>query len=72
MGADQQSFRHLGRIEFAGALHDPVAAALLCGPVPARDVYVEGAPIISEYHHRSIDERSLAEAHNAAAFALFG
>jgi cytosine/adenosine deaminase-related metal-dependent hydrolase len=61
----------LGRIEFAGALHDPVAAALLCGPVPAKDVYVEGAPIISEYHHRSIDERSLAEAHNAAAFALF-
>ena len=61
----------LGRIEFAGALHDPVAAALLCGPVPARDVFVEGAPIIAEYRHRSIDERSLAAAHNAAAFALF-
>lgn len=61
----------LGRIEFAGALHDPVAAALLCGPVPAHDVFVEGAPIISEYRHRSIDERSLAEVHNAAAFALF-
>jgi cytosine/adenosine deaminase-related metal-dependent hydrolase len=61
----------LGRIEFAGALHDPVAAALLCGPVPARDVFVDGAPIISDYVHRSIDERSLAASHNAAAFALF-
>lgn len=61
----------LGRIEFAGALHDPVAAALLCGPVPAHDVYVEGSPIITEYRHHSIDERSLAEAHNKAAFALF-
>ena len=61
----------LGRIEFAGALHDPVAAALLCGPVPARDVFVEGAPIITEYSHRSIDERGLAERHNVKAFSLF-
>ena len=61
----------LGRIEFAGALHDPVAAALLCGPVPAHDVWIEGEPIITAYRHRTIDERALAEAHNAAAFALF-
>lgn len=59
----------LNRIEFAGS-HDPVGAALLCGPVPARDVYVEGAAVVSEYAHRSIDEGSLAEAHNAAARAL--
>lgn len=61
----------MGRIEFAGALHDPVAAALLCGPVPARDVWVEGAPIISDYHHRTLDERSLAIAHNKVALGLF-
>ena len=59
----------LNRIEFAGS-HDPVGAALLSGPVPARDVYVEGAAVVSEYAHRSIDEGSLAEAHNAAARAL--
>jgi len=59
----------LNRVEFAGS-HDPVAAALLCGPVPARDVYVEGRAVISDYAHRSIDERSLVEAHNAAALDL--
>jgi len=61
----------LNRIEFAGS-HDPVAAALLCGPVPARDVYVEGNTVISGYAHRSIDEGTLAEAHRAEAAKLVG
>ena len=38
----------LGRIEYAGALHDPVAAALLCAPAPARDLYVHGRPVIQD------------------------
>ena len=59
----------LNRIEFAGS-HDPVAAALLCGPVPARDVYVEGNAVISGYTHHSIDEGTLAEAHRAEAAKL--
>jgi cytosine/adenosine deaminase-related metal-dependent hydrolase len=59
----------IDRIEFAGA-HDLVAAALLCGPVPARDVYVEGSPVISGYAHRAIDEGRLAEAHREAAASL--
>jgi len=59
----------LNRIEFAGS-HDPVAAALLCGPVPARDVYVEGNAVITQYAHRTIDEGSLAEEHRAAARGL--
>ena len=62
----------LNRIEYAGAVHDPVAAALLCGPVPARDVFVEGDPVISRYAHRSIDEPALVEAHNRAALRLIG
>ena len=60
----------LGRIEFAGSLHDPVAAALLCGPVPAHDVFVHGKPVITDGAHRSIDEGSLAESHNREAAAL--
>ena len=62
----------LGRVEFAGALHDPVAASVLCSPVPARDVYVGGEPVIEGYHHRSIDEGALVEEHNRAASALVG
>jgi cytosine/adenosine deaminase-related metal-dependent hydrolase len=59
----------LERIEFAGS-HDPVAAALLCGPVPARDVFVEGRSVISGYAHHSIDEVALASAHRHEAHKL--
>ncbi len=62
----------LERREFAGALHDPVAAALLCGPVPARHVYVEGRAVISDYAHISVDEPALVEQHNMAARLLVG
>lgn len=62
----------LGRMEFSGALHDPVAAAVMCSPVPARDVFVGGEPVIESYRHRSIDEGALVEQHNRAAFALMG
>jgi len=62
----------LGRMEFAGALHDPVAAAVLCSPAPARDVYVGGEPVIEGYRHRSIDEGALVEEHNRASAALAG
>jgi len=60
----------LGRLEFAGALHDPVAAAVMCSAGSARDVFVGGAPVIEGYHHRSIDEGRLVEEHNRAARAL--
>ena len=62
----------LNRPEFAGALHDPVAAAVLCGPVPAYSVYVAGRPVIGGGHHVSIDERALVEEHNRMAQALVG
>ena len=62
----------LNRPEFAGALHDPVAAAVLCGPVPAYSVYVAGRPVIGGGHHVSIDERALVEEHNGMARALVG
>jgi cytosine/adenosine deaminase-related metal-dependent hydrolase len=60
----------LGRVEFAGGLHDPVAAAVMCSPAPARDVFVGGSPVIAGYRHRSIDEGKLVEDHNRAASAL--
>jgi cytosine/adenosine deaminase-related metal-dependent hydrolase len=60
----------LGRVEFSGALHDPVAAVVMCSPAPARDVFVGGEPVIENYHHRSIDEGRLVEDHNRAAAGL--
>ena len=60
----------LGRVEFAGALHDPVAATLMGAPVPARHVYVGGEPVIEDYHHRSIDEGRLVEQHNRLSAEL--
>jgi cytosine/adenosine deaminase-related metal-dependent hydrolase len=60
----------LGRVEFAGSLHDPVAAAVMCSPAPARDVFVGGSAVIEGYRHRSIDEGKLVEDHNRAAKRL--
>ncbi len=59
----------LNHIEYAGSLHDPVAAALLCAPTPARHVYVHGKAVISDGVFEG-EERLIAE-HNAAAKRLF-
>ena len=60
----------LNRIEYAGALHDPVAAALLASPTPARHVVVRGRRVIHDGHHVSLDERALIEHHNRFAREL--
>ncbi len=61
----------LNRLEFAGALHDPVAAAVLCAPVPAYHLFVHGRAVIWEGHctclHR---EPELIARHNRAAQRL--
>ncbi|MCJ7726026.1 MAG: amidohydrolase family protein, partial [Acidimicrobiia bacterium] len=61
----------LSRLEFAGALHDPVAAALLCAPVPAHDTYVQGRAIVSGGECTCLlHEQDWIEAHNQAAARL--
>lgn len=60
----------LSRLEFAGGLHDAVAAALLCSPVPATHVFVGGEAVIENGHHVTIDEGALVEAHNREAARL--
>jgi 8-oxoguanine deaminase len=69
MRADLAAF-DLGRIEFAGALHDPVAALLLCDPVPARAVFVDGEAVIDDYAHTALDEERLVAEHNRLASRL--
>jgi cytosine/adenosine deaminase-related metal-dependent hydrolase len=62
----------LGRIEFAGALHDPVAALLLCAPVPAVHTYVHGAPVIRDGRPVGVELETLIEEHNRASQRLVG
>ena len=57
----------LNRVEYAGALHDPVAAAVLCGPVPASHVFVGGNAVIRDGEHVALETRPLVDAHNAEA-----
>jgi cytosine/adenosine deaminase-related metal-dependent hydrolase len=60
----------LDRIEFAGARHDPVAALLLCAPVPARHTYVHGLPVISDGRPVAVELESLLEEHHRASRRL--
>jgi len=60
----------LDRLEYAGALHDPVAAALFCTPTPAEHVYVHGTPVVSAGELVNLDRARLIESHNRAARRL--
>jgi len=61
----------LTRIEYAGALHDPVAAALLCSPVAASHTYVQGEAIISGGECTCLlHEQHWIDEHNRAARRL--
>jgi cytosine/adenosine deaminase-related metal-dependent hydrolase len=61
----------LNRIEYAGALHDPVAAALLCAPTPARHTYVHGRAVVSAGETvTQPDVSRLVRDHNSAAHRL--
>lgn len=60
----------LDRIEYAGALHDPVAALLLAAPVRVDHTYVHGRPVVSHGELVTADLPVLIERHNAAARRL--
>lgn len=59
----------LSRLEFAGA-HDAVAAAALCGTVPAHSVYVGGRAVIVDHKHVTLDEHSLIQRHRRVAYDM--
>ena len=60
----------LNRIEFAGARHDPVAALLLCAPVPARHTFVHGSAVIRDGQPAAVDLDELVDQHNRASRLL--
>ncbi|HEX7976296.1 MAG TPA: 8-oxoguanine deaminase [Anaerolineales bacterium] len=60
----------LNRLEFAGALHDPVAAAVFCAPVQADYTVVGGRFVVKQGRLVNVDLPNLVERHNRAAKRL--
>ena len=60
----------LNRLEYAGALHDPVAALVFCHPVRADYTVVGGRFVVKESQLVPLDEHELIEKHNRAAKCL--
>jgi hypothetical protein len=57
-------------VEYAGAIHDPVAAVIFCESVPVDYNYVHGVAVVSEGHVVGIDLGMLIEAQNKTAMRL--
>lgn len=62
----------LNRVEFAGALHDPVAAAVLCAPPAIDHSWVGGRPLVQYGQVVGVDMENLIERHNMLAHDLVG
>ena len=60
----------LSRLEYAGALHDPVAAAMFAAPVSVDFNYVGGRPVVAEGRLVTIELEPLIERHNHLATQL--
>jgi 8-oxoguanine deaminase len=63
---------NLNRLDYAGALHDPVAATVFCHSVRADYTFVGGKAVVREGQLVTLDERKLVEKHNCAAKRLLG
>jgi cytosine/adenosine deaminase-related metal-dependent hydrolase len=57
----------LNCLDYAGALHDPVAALVFCHPVRADYTVVGGRFVVKESQLVPLDEHELIEKHNRAA-----
>jgi 8-oxoguanine deaminase len=60
----------LDGLDYAGALHDPLAAAVFCQPAGAETTVVGGKTVVQEGRLVTVDEGRLAERHNRAARRL--
>ena len=60
----------LGRVEFAGSAHDPVAALVFCAPRRVDRVFVHGREVVLDGHLIGVDEPALVAEHNRLAGSL--
>jgi cytosine/adenosine deaminase-related metal-dependent hydrolase len=63
---------NLNRLEYAGALHDPLAALVFAQPVKADYTVVAGRFVVKNGHLETVDEPALVERHNKSATRLLG
>ena len=61
---------NLNRLDYAGALHDPVAAVIFCQPVRVDYTVVGGRFVVKEGEVVTLDIGELVERHNRAAKSL--
>ena len=61
----------LNRLDYAGALHDPVAALVFCSPIKADYTVVGGKYVVKAGHMATLDVRKQVEEHNRLARSLF-
>jgi 8-oxoguanine deaminase len=61
---------NLNRLDFAGALHDPLAALVFCAPVSADYTVVGGKFVVKDRQLVNLDLPVLIESHNLAAKRL--
>lgn len=61
---------NLNRLDYAGALHDPVAAILFCAPVRVDYTVVGGRFVVKHGRLANLDEHDLVRRHNEAAKRL--
>ncbi|MFW5713114.1 MAG: 8-oxoguanine deaminase [Brevefilum sp.] len=60
----------LNRLDYAGALHDPVGAALFCAPQKVDVSIVGGKTIVKDGEMLTVDLSNLVQRHNRAATRL--
>jgi 8-oxoguanine deaminase len=60
----------LNRLDYAGALHDPVSALVLCQPVKVDYTVVGGKFVVKNGALVNVDEHMLVETHNRSAKRL--
>jgi len=63
---------NLNRLDYAGALHDPVAAVVFCAPQHVDYTLVHGKPVVEKGELVTLDVPRLVESHNRAARRLLG
>jgi 8-oxoguanine deaminase len=63
---------NLNRLDYAGALHDPLAAVVFCAPQRVDYNVVQGKLVVNEGHLTTINEQQLVIRHNSAAKKLVG
>jgi 8-oxoguanine deaminase len=61
---------NLNRLDFAGSLHDPLAALVFCAPVKADYTVVAGKFIVRDGNMATINIEELVKSHNRAARRL--